>query len=261
MAARLHAPSSPLLIEEVPVPTPSPGEALVRVLAAGVCGSDRHMFRGQLPVANTPIVLGHEIAGTVEAIGPGVQGVEPGQAVIVRPGIPCGRCRACQAGDDNLCPQQKVLGVSEDGGFAQYVRAPMDTLVPLPEGIPFEVGAILADAVATPYHALVVRGRLKEGERVLIIGPGGVGLHAVLLARALGADVVVASDVRPQALQRAGEMGAHHTILASETLHNEVQHLMGGVDLALDCVGQRETLMEAVRSLRPGGRAVIVGMG
>jgi D-arabinose 1-dehydrogenase-like Zn-dependent alcohol dehydrogenase len=82
MAARLHAPGSPLLIEEVPVPTPSPGEVLVRVLAAGVCGSDRHMFRGQLPVANTPIVLGHEIAGTVEAIGPGVQGVEPGQAVM-----------------------------------------------------------------------------------------------------------------------------------------------------------------------------------
>jgi propanol-preferring alcohol dehydrogenase len=260
-AARLHAAGEPLRIEEVQVPMPGEGEALVRVLAAGVCGSDAHMLHGRVPVAKTPIILGHEIAGMVAAVGPDA-GVGLGQAVIVRAGAACGRCAACGAGDDNLCPYQKVLGMAEDGGFAQYVRAPASCLVPLPEGVSFEIGAILADAVATPYHALAVRGGLKEGESVFVVGAGGVGLHAVLLARAMGAGQVVASDVRPQALQRAREMGADETLPAEEAAYKEVQRLTGGgADIVLDCVGQPETTTLALRSLRPGGRAVVLGMG
>lgn len=260
-AARLHAPGAPLRIEEVQVPSPSEGEALVRVLAAGVCGSDVHMLHGRVPVGKLPIVLGHEIAGEVVAAGPGV-GLSTGQAVIVRAGASCGQCAACRSGDDNLCPRQRVLGMGEDGGFAQYVRAPAGCLVPLPEGMPFETGAILADAVATPYHAVAVRGGLKEGESVFVVGAGGVGLHAVLVARALGAGLVMACDTRPRALERAREMGAHEVFSAQDAPQQDVQRLTGGgADLALDCVGQPETVTQALRSLRPGGRAVVVGMG
>ncbi len=261
IAARLHAPGGPLRVEEVQVPAPGPGEVLVRVVAAGVCGSDVHMLHGRVPVAKTPITLGHEMAGTVAAAGPNA-GVSLGQKVIVRAGAACGQCPACAAGDDNLCSQQKVLGMGEDGGFAQYVRAPASCLVPLPENVSFEVGAILADAVATPYHALAVRGGLKAGESVFVVGAGGVGLHAVLLARAMGAGLIVASDVRPQALKRAKEMGADEVLPAQDAPHKEVQRLTeGGADIALDCVGQPESVAQALRSLRPGGRAVVLGMG
>lgn len=260
-AARLHAPGGPLRVEEVQVPAAGRGEVLVRVLAAGVCGSDVHMLHGRVPVAKTPITLGHEIAGTVAAAGAGA-GVSHGQGVIVRAGAACGQCPPCRAGNDNLCPQQKVMGMVEDGGFAQYVRAPASSLVPLPEGVSFEIGAILADAVATPYHALAVRGELKAGESVFVVGAGGVGLHAVLLARAMGAGLIVASDVRPQALRRARDMGAHETLPANESSYREVQRLSGGgADIALDCVGMPESITQALRSLRPGGRAVVLGMG
>ncbi len=262
-AARLHSAGSPLIVEQMPVPTPGHGHALVQVLACGVCGSDAHMARGTVPVRTMPIVLGHEAAGRIAACGADVTRWKTGDAVIVRAGSVCGECRFCSAGADNLCPEQSVLGMDADGGFAQYVTVPAPSLVPLPVGMPFEIGAILTDAVATPYHALTVRGALREGESVAVFGAGGVGMHAVQLARVLGAGLVIAVDVRDAALVRAKEAGAHETVLGEpEAPYKAVQRLTGGgVDLAVDCVGRPETIGQAVRSLRPGGRAVIVGMG
>ena len=263
LAARLHSPGAPLKIEDCPLPTLEPGEALVRVSACGVCGSDLHMWRGAVPVRKTPIVLGHEIAGTVAACGPESSTWKADDAVIVRAGASCGNCRHCRSRRDNLCSGQRVLGMDLDGGFARYVKAPAASLVPLPDGIPSEIGAILADAVATPFHALTERGALQPGESVAVFGCGGLGTHAVQLARLLGAGQVIAIDVRQPALERARELGAHEIVNAeSEAPYKAVHRLTeGGVDLALECVGQPETITQAVRSLRPGGRAVIVGMG
>lgn len=263
LAARLHSPSAPLQIEERPLPALEPGEVMVRVLACGVCGSDVHMWRGTVPVARTPIVLGHEIAGRVARCGPGSSPWKVDDAVIVRAASGCGDCRHCAGGHDNLCRNQHVLGMDLDGGFARYVKAPAANLLPLPDGVPFEVAAILADAVATPYHALAERGALQRGESVAVFGCGGLGTHAVQLARLLGAGKVIAVDVHPPALARARELGADETVDAtSEAPHKAVQQITGeGVDLALECVGRPETVAQAVRSLRPGGRAVIVGMG
>lgn len=263
LAARLHTPAKPLPVEELPLPDIAGDEVLVRVLACGVCGSDLHMWRGTLPVRQTPIVLGHEIAGTVAHVGPECGDWSEGDAVIVRAGAGCGECAYCRDGRDNLCPQQKVLGMDLDGGFAQYVKAPARSLAPLPEGIPFETGAILSDAVATPYHALAGRGRLQTGESVAVFGCGGLGTHAVLLARLLGADTVIAVDVRAGPLVRARALGADEVVNASQDdPAKAIRRRTGdGVDLAVECVGRPESIAQAVRSLRPGGRAVVVGMG
>lgn len=263
LAVRFHAPGEPLALEACPLPAPGPGEALVRVLACGVCGSDVHMRHGRVPVRKTPIILGHEIAGTVVSCGPGDGPWREGDPVIVRAGAACGTCSYCQMGRDNLCPRHRVLGMDEDGGFAQYVKAPAASLVRLPEGVSFEVAAILSDAVATPYHALVARAALREGESVAVFGCGGLGAHAVQLARALGAGAVIAVDVRPGALERARTLGADAVVDATqEDPSKAIRRVTNeGVDVALECVGRADTIAQAARSLRPGGRAVVVGMG
>src|SRR3990172_12048518 len=134
-ASRFNAPGVPLTVEECRVPALDVGDVLVGVMAAGVCGSDVHMWRGVVPVRQLPLTLGHEMAGTVEACGPAVAQWEPGDQVIVRAASGCGECGACSSGRDNLCSRQRVLGMELDGGFAQYVRAPAANLVPLPPGI------------------------------------------------------------------------------------------------------------------------------
>ncbi|MBI5946958.1 MAG: zinc-binding dehydrogenase [Chloroflexi bacterium] len=262
LAARFHAPGEPLRLEQVPVPVPGHGQVLVRVNACGICGSDVHFMDGHAPVARTPITLGHEPAGTVEETGPGVAGFSPGDRVVVRPGDRCGECQACGSGRDNLCERSSVLGMHVDGGLAEYVVARAADLIPIPEGVPFEQAAIVSDAVATPYHALVERGGLRAGESVAVFGCGGLGIHAVQLARLAGAEQVVAIDVRDPALAQARECGATATVNAAEgRVSRRIRELTGGVDLAIECIGRAETISEAVKSLKRGGRAVVVGMG
>ncbi len=263
IAARFTAPGLPLSVGPCPLVQPETGRVLVRVEAAGVCGSDLHMWQGNVPVRQTPIVLGHEIAGVIVECGAETAPWEPEDRVIVRAASGCGACARCREGEDNLCPHQTVLGMDADGGFAQYVLTPAANLVRLPSEIPFETGAIITDAVATPYHAVETRGQLRRGESVVIFGCGGLGTHAIQIARLLGAAVVVAVDVRPGALDRARALGANAAIDSREEgAHKAVQRLTeGGADLALDFVGRPETASQALRSLRPGGRLVIVGMG
>lgn len=263
IAAILTASGDPLSVGPRALAQPAADQVAVRVEAAGVCGSDVHMWHGKVPVRQTPIVLGHEIAGVIEECGAGTAGWEPGDRVIVRAATGCGECARCRGGEDNLCPHQTVLGMDCDGGFAQYVVAPAENLVALPQEIPFEIGAILTDAVATPYHAVAARGQLRPGGSVAIFGCGGLGTHAVQLARLLGAATVVAVDVRAAALDRARRLGANAAIDSrEEDAHKAIQRLTeGGADLALDFIGRPETASQAIRCLRPGGRLVIVGMG
>ena len=234
----------------------------MRVRACGICGSDVHFLDGHAPVATTPITLGHEPAGTIEAVGPGVAGLKPGAAVVVRAGDSCGQCSSCAVGRANICERSRVLGMHVDGGLAEFVVANAADLIPIPAGVPFEQAAIISDAVATPYHALVERGQVRAGETVAVFGCGGLGIHAVQLARLSGAGMVIAVDVRRSALERAVRAGADVTIhAAEERAPRRIHELTGGVDLALECIGRAETIGDAAKSLRRGGRAVVVGMG
>lgn len=264
-AARLHRPRSAdvpedLRIDDVDTPTPGPGEVLVRVHACGVCASDLHVVQGITPSAHLPITLGHEAAGVVAEVGEGVEDWRPGDRVLVPAGRVCGVCPMCLGGRDNLCLFQFVLGVTIDGAQADHVITPAAMLVPIPGSLPFTQAAILADAVATPYHALK-RGGVNEGMTCVVVGLGGLGMHAVALAKLVGAHVI-GVDVDEVSLQRALEWGADDVVDARDGGgHAQVRQLTeGGADRAFDFVGLQATAHSAIRCLRPGGRATLVGI-
>jgi len=266
-AALFYEPHAPLRIEEIPTPEPAAGELLVKVKACGICASDLHVFAGEIRgfTMPHPLVPGHEISGVVAALGPDVRGWQEGERVVVTvPGKTCGRCRPCQQGDLEACLQPRIVGVDYHGGFAEYLTFPAHSLVRLPESIPFEQGAILADAVGTPFHAVITRGGLRAGERVAIFGVGGLGTHAVQIARLAGAGQLIAVDVLPAALARARALGADETIDARhEDPPTRIRELTGrdGVDLAVELVGTQRTIAQAAASLARSGRAVLVGIG
>src|SRR5919202_2178512 len=187
-AARFHEVNEPLRIEDVPVPEIQEDEVLVQVEVVGLCGSDIHIVeKGASPTPFKPITLGHEPSGVVARMGSRVEGWEEGDRVTVDPVLFCGSCRNCITGHTEICLNRKLIGIQEEGALAEYVAIPAKNLVRLPESVPSTVGAIITDAVATPFHALVDRAALKVGETVAIYGVGGVGLHAVQIAKLLEA--------------------------------------------------------------------------
>jgi propanol-preferring alcohol dehydrogenase len=263
-AARFYSPQEAMKIEKVPTPKPGAGEALLAVRAAGLCGTDLHIaLEGTIPTAFQPITLGHEAAGVVAAIGAGVSDWKVGDRAVAFPNIACGECYACASGREALCLKSKILGVMSDGAFAEYLLIPARMLVRLPDAIPFEIGAILTDAVSTAYHAIVCRGDVQRGETVVIIGCGGVGHHGVMWAKQRGARVI-AIDTSAGALKRAQEAGADAVVNPAETdAAKAVRALTNGegADCAFEFVGRAETVTTALKCLKRGGRAVVVGVG
>lgn len=257
-AALLHERATRLALATLPDPAPAAGEVVLRVRAAGVCGSDLGFLAGLRlpPGVASPIVLGHEVAGEVEALGPGVTGWRPGDRVVVNPYGACGACHACRAGRRSICARPSVLGLHRQGGFAERVAVPAGALHRLPERVPFVQGAIVPDAVSTPYHALVSRGRLAAGQSVAVIGAGGLGYHAVLLARLLGASPIVTVT------RRARNLGMETVVAEGPEAARAVRRLTGGLgaDLVVDTVGAPETVRTAAQSARIGGTVVVVGV-
>lgn len=246
----------PFEVQEIPKPTPGPGEVLVQVMAAGLCGSDVHIaVEGTTAPAYLPMVLGHEAAGLVAEVGAGVTEWVPGERVSVLPDLVCGNCVNCWEGRSELCLKRRLIGIHRPGALAEFMVVPAANLVHLPESISFEAGAIAADAVATPYHALVRVGALHGGERVLILGLGALGLHAVSLARVLGASQVGAVTRHPRAGLRARARGA-----------DEVREWQkspwpaGAYDLVVDFSGHPAMIERGMEALRAGGRLVLVGI-
>ncbi|MFA0751378.1 MAG: hypothetical protein SLRJCFUN_001781, partial [Candidatus Fervidibacter sp.] len=172
-AAVFYGPYQPLRVEDVPTPTPGPGEVLVRVAACGVCHTDLHYIDHGTPTfKKPPLILGHEVSGTVAQVGPDVETFRPGDRVLLPTVLPCRACRMCHMGRENICENMRMFGNHIDGGFAEYVVAPAQDLFPLPESIPLEEGAIIADALTTPFHAVVYRGQVRPRDRVAVIGCG-----------------------------------------------------------------------------------------
>ncbi|MBX6377939.1 MAG: zinc-binding dehydrogenase [Clostridia bacterium] len=263
-AARLAAPGTPFVVEDLPEPRPGPGEVVVRVAACGLCASDLHVVEGLAlpPGASFPITPGHEIAGEVVEVGEGVRAFAPGDRVAVHPNIPCGRCASCRRGQPNICTDPQVLGYHRPGGFCEYTAVPADGLIRVPDGLPLEQAAIVPDAVTTPYHALISRGRLRPGESVAVFGLGGLGVHALLVARLAGARRVIAVVRRAEAVERARQFGATDVVLTGEgNPARAIKELTGGgVDLAADFTGAASSIGAAAASVRMGGRLVVAGM-
>ncbi|MET9778108.1 zinc-binding dehydrogenase [Streptomyces sp. NPDC006367] len=253
LAARLHVPSRTLRLEEVPRPQPGPGEVLVRVEAAGVCLSDVHLIDGTLTprlLQGDTVTLGHEVSGTIAEVGEGVTAWTPGQRAVlyageVRDGVTYTR------------------GVDYDGGWAEYALSAADALIPLPDAVPFDQGAIIPDAVSTPWGAITETGQVRPAEAVGVWGVGGLGVHAVQLLRAVGACPVVAVDPNPVARERALAAGADLALDSADPgLREAVAAVTGGVGLAaaFDFAGVPAVREQALSVLGRKGRLVLVGL-
>ncbi len=260
-AAVFHGPERPLSIEDVPMPEPAGGEILVRVAGCGVCHTDLHYIDHGTPTFKPPpLVLGHEIAGTVASPDPTGR-LQEGDAVLLPAVLSCGSCRACRSGRENICERSVMLGNNVDGGYAEYIAVAAKDVFPLPPEIPLVDAAIIADALTTPFHAVVNRGRVRPGDMVVVIGCGGVGLNVVQIAAALGARVV-GVDTAPAKRDWARRLGAQAALdpAAEPRLERALRDLTGGgADVVFEVVGRPETQELAVSAARTGGRVVLVG--
>lgn len=257
-AAILHRPRD-LRVEDARDPTPEPGQVVVRVVAAGLCGTDHEIWSGGRPVAY-PRVMGHELVGHVESVAPGVTEVRPGDPVVVEPNYSCGRCPLCREGNRNLCLSRITIGINVDGGFAELVRVPARCCRPTSASADRDA-LLLAEPLAVVVRA-VNRGRPERGERAAIVGAGSLGLLALQVLRARGARVMVVSRSRRR-FALAAELGAeamHATV--DGPLADAARRFSGreGVDLVVETAGTPEAVTHALELVRPGGRVVLIGL-
>jgi D-arabinose 1-dehydrogenase-like Zn-dependent alcohol dehydrogenase len=252
----------PLEVREVPAPEPPPGGVLVRVAASGICRSDWHAWQGHDPDVVLPHVPGHELAGTVAALGEGVTRWSVGDRVTVPFVNACGTCAQCAAGEQQVCGRQTQPGFTHWGSLAEYVAldAADVNLVPVPAELDLATAAALGCRYATAFRAVVQVARVQAGEWVAVHGCGGVGLSAVQIAAAAGARVI-AVDVAPGALALARDLGAEHTLDGGVDVPAAVVELTGGgAHVSLDALGAAVTCSNSIRCLRPRGRHVQVGL-
>lgn len=259
LAYVLETPAAPLVAREVSTPDPGPGEVVVEVLACGLCHTDLGFADGSVrPVKPLPLVLGHEVVGTVVAAGRDVT-LAPGRRVIVPAVLPCGDCAFCRAGRGNACPNQKMPGNDIDGGFATHLLVPAAPLVPL-DGLPAGLDArdlsVVADAVSTAYQA-VRRAGLAAGDFAFVVGAGGVGGFVVQIAHALGATVAVC-DVKPERLTQLTAHGADHTADVRDRAPQEVRKELHGLARAGGVPSLRWRIFEC--SGTPAGQTLAFGL-
>ena len=261
-AALFHGSGKPLEVTEVPTPEPKAGEILVKVAACGVCHTDLHYLDHNVPTfKQPPMILGHEPSGIAAGIGAGVKNFKEGDRVLLPAVLTCGYCYNCRIGKENICDNMVMFGNHVDGAYAEYVIAPAKDTLHLPEGVPLEEGSIIADAISTPYHAVVNRGKVKAGDNVVVFGCGGVGINAVQIAAAAGASVI-AVDIVPEKLELAKKFGAQEVINAKETerIDKVVKKMTGGgADVTFEVIGNPTTIQAAFACIRKGGRTVVVG--
>ncbi len=263
IAARLTGWRQPLEIVRASDPAPPADGVVLRVLACGICRSDWHVWTGADPDVTLPHTPGHEFAGEVVAAGPETRRWRAGDRAIAPFILACGRCPACAAGHQTTCPDQVLPGFTHPGAFAEYVGVPHAdaNLAPLPEGLAPDLAAAMGCRVTTAWHALTGRAALGPGEWLAVWGAGGVGLSALMLARGLGARVVMV-DVVPEKLAHATAQGAEAVV---DARHGDPAAAVrestgGGAHVALEALGIAETTADALRSLRKLGRLVQVGM-
>jgi len=259
----LLAPSQLRLID-VEKPTPGPGDVLLRIRAVGICGSDIHGWDGSTGRRRPPVVMGHEAAGEIESLGPGVEGWQPGDRVTFDSTVYCGQCAPCRAGQVNLCVDRRVLGVScadyrQDGAFTECLVLPARLLLRLPEGITF-VRAAMVEPVSIAMHA--VRRAGKSGDTAIVVGAGMIGLLVVQALKLAGWDRVIAVDINDDRLALAKKLGAEATVNSLDAARALVDLRMlvpEGAAAAIEVVGIAPTVDLAIRSVCRGGRVVFVG--
>lgn len=246
-------------VMDVSAPSPGPGEVLIDVAYTGICGSDVHIYNGVNPIAYVPVTPGHEFAGRVAVLGEGVEGLAVGTRAAIQPLIFCGNCPACKRGTPHVCENLIVIGVNQDGGFAEQVVVPADCVFPIPEDLSDETAA-LAEPFSIATHSLT-RGRISPSDRVLIIGAGPIGLYCALTARYMGARQIFVSE--PNASRRAGAE-AFGIATIDATGAEVLQELHGiseeeGFDLVMETSGTAAGFDTATGAASVQGRIVMLG--
>ncbi|MEM9148330.1 MAG: L-threonine 3-dehydrogenase [Pseudomonadota bacterium] len=264
MRALVKAEDAPgLTLSQVPVPQPSPGEVRIRVQRAAICGTDMHIWswddwaRRTVPV---PLVTGHEYMGRIDAVGPGVEGVVPGDRVSGEGHIPCGRCRNCLSGRAHICAATEGVGVTRPGAFADYVVIPAANIRALPPAIPDEVGALL-DPLGNAVHTALAFD--VTGEDVLITGAGPIGLMAVAVCRHAGARHIVVTDLNDERLAMATQLGATRGVRADREDLGQVMRDLGmreGFDVGLEMSGAEPALRSIIEHVICGAKVALLGL-
>jgi NAD+-dependent secondary alcohol dehydrogenase Adh1 len=267
-AVRVVGYHEPLQMDDVPQPEATgPHDVIVKIGGAGVCRTDIHILEGQWAEKSgvaLPYTIGHENAGWVAAVGSAVTNVAEGDKVILHPLMTCGLCRACRFGDDVHCENAQFPGIDTDGGYAEYLKTSARSVVKIDQSLePADVAA-LADAGLTAYHAVAKAARkLRAGDRVVMIGAGGLGHIGIQVMAALSPAQIVVIDRNPDAVKLAVEIGAHHGVVADGDHVEEVLELTGGhgAEQVVDFVGENGTTSEGIRMTRRAGDYHVVGYG
>lgn len=246
-------------MNEGPQPEPGPGEVVVAVEAAGICRSDVHYRSGFPTTAFLPITLGHEVAGAIVSVGDAVPAERVGERVALHYQTYCGTCDLCISGREQFCAEGEMLGKSRHGGYAELIVVPAVNAYPVPDNVTSEQAAVMMCSTATAFHGLR-KGRLARGERVAVLGVGGLGMSAVQLAREMGAGEVLAVDIDRDKLAMARAHGATPVDASTHADLGGAMRDLGGVDVALDLLGSIDLLQAGVAALRPLGRVVAVGL-
>ncbi len=247
-------------IVEREAPVPAEHQALVRVRACGVCGTDAHIYRGEFP-ARFPVIAGHEFAGVVEKVGAGVSSLRPGDRVAVDPNVHCGSCRPCRRGLTHLCRSLSAIGVTHDGGFATHCVVPARQCHRVPDDMPYDVAA-MAEPVACCVHG-IDRAGIRSGDVVLLLGAGTIGLVLLQLVQLQGAAVTIVSEPNEDKRHMAERLGATTTVdPVSEDLAEVLQAATdgAGADVVIECVGSAATAQQALDLAGEGGRVLLFGV-
>src|SRR4051812_50212724 len=257
-AQRFYKATREWAVEDVPIPEPGPGEVLIKVEYCGICHSDLSLIDGVFggPFVPDVVTQGHEASGTIAALGPDVVGWSEGDRVIPAAGRPCGVCENCLRGRFGECLDIRLMAFAYDGAWAEYTVAQAFGLTRVPDEVPMDQAAILADAVSTPFGAVVNTGQVRIGEAVGVCGIGGVGTHIVQLARLVGANPILAFDIDEGIRRRAVEIGADFAFdSADPELKQRVSEATKGhlLDVAFDAVGLKATFEQGLDLLKPGG--------
>lgn len=263
LAERFYAETKEIKLEHIPIPEPGPGQVLIKVAYCGICHSDLSLIDGNFPARVPVITQGHEVAGTITKLGPGVNQWQVGDRVIPSAGRACLSCRNCLRGDFTNCLDLNLMAFAYDGGWAEYVVAGAIGCTRVPDNVPLEQAALLADAVSTPFAAVVRTAKVHLGNAVGIWGVGGVGTHLVQLVKLAGGVPIIAVDINDAALERALRLGADYAFRSDDPdLNAKITEATGGrrLDVAFDAVGISATTRQAVANLDNNGQVVTVGM-
>ena len=251
----------PLTIEEKPIPSPGPGEVLVKVRASGLCVSDLHIQDGMIETVRLPYTPGHEMAGVIAEVGEGVTRVKTGDHVVSAIDITCGNCRYCLSGRSNLCRNLVRVGFERDGSHQEYCVIPAGNAFKVADWLPFDQLTSITDAVGCMYNAIKNRAKVQPGNRVLILGTGGLGMNAIQIAKIFGAEVYATSRQKEK-LDISLEMGADAVINTKEQdLHAEIVRLTDGemCDVVIDNIGIKSSINDALKLVCAGGRVIVSG--